>query len=302
MARSYAKVLRALCQPFRVVGRGAQTAHTFEGDTGQAVSRGGLELVLGRERAPELAIVAVGVEQLAPAAASLVRGGTRRILLEKPGGVDAAEIASLHALAETHGAQVLLGYNRRFYGSTRSARHRIEEDGGLVSARFEFTEWAHKVERSSSTPRVKERWMLANSSHPVDLAFFFCGLPIEWRGWHAGSLDWHSSAARFCGAGVTTQGVLFSYLADWQAPGRWGLELLTRERRLVLAPLEQLGAVGYADENVEYGYCEDELDREYKAGLYRQTKAFLSGDDRDFCTLSRQVINAGLLSEMAGYK
>ena len=36
------------------------------------------------------------------------------------------------------------------------------------------------------------------------------------------------------------KGAMFSYFADWEAPGRWGLEVLTRKRRLIFRPMEQL--------------------------------------------------------------
>ena len=46
---------------------------------------GGLAQALSADKAPDTAIVAVGVEQLAPTTKQLIQSGTRRILLEKPG-------------------------------------------------------------------------------------------------------------------------------------------------------------------------------------------------------------------------
>ena len=40
-------------------------------------------------------------------------------------------------------------------------------------------------------------------------------------------LDWHSSSSQFCGSGITDKGALFSYSADWESPGRWGIEIKT---------------------------------------------------------------------------
>ncbi len=148
---------------------------------------------------------------------------------------------------------------------------------------------------------VKDHWMLGNSSHVIDLAFHFIGRPVDWKYWHAGSIDWHPVAARFAGAGITEQKVMFSYLADWEAPGRWGVELLTAKRRLILRPIEQLHVTPLGTVKIEAIDPIDSLDKEYKPGLYLQTQAFLEGNDNLFCTLPEQVENVRIYSEMAGY-
>ena len=48
------------------------------------VSTGGIGIALNSRPAPEIAIVAVGVEQLASVTTQLIESGTRSILLEKP--------------------------------------------------------------------------------------------------------------------------------------------------------------------------------------------------------------------------
>ena len=40
-------------------------------------------------------------------------------------------------------------------------------------------------------------------------------------------------AALVAGAGVTENGALFSYHANWEAPGRWSVEIMTKKRRLM---------------------------------------------------------------------
>ena len=301
MAQDYVKVLLALDQSFIVVGRSEPSALLFEERVGRAVRRGGLESSLQRDQAPEQVIVAVGVEQLASTAVGLIKAGTKRILLEKPGGLNLSEIDSLNKYACEHGARVLIAYNRRFYGSVEQARQYILEDGGVLSAHFEFTEWSHVIAPLQKADGVKEHWVLGNSSHVIDLAFHLIGRPADWKSWHSGSIDWHPTAARFSGAGRSENGVLFSYLSDWQAPGRWGVEILTRKRRLILRPMEQLQVINLGSVVVEPVEALTTLDKDYKPGLYAQTKAFLSGDDTLFCKLSEQVRNVQMYSEMAGY-
>jgi len=301
MAQDYAKVLKGLDLSFEVIGRGLDSAAEFEKATGKQVRTGGLADALLADKLPEKAIIAVGVEQLAPTAAELIRAGVKRIMVEKPAGLDLAEIESLNRVAEENGASVLLAYNRRFYGSVQQARQYIAEDGGVLSAQFEFTEWSHKIAPLVKGAGVKEHWMLANSTHVIDLTFHLIGQPIDWKCWHAGSMDWHPASARFVGAGITDQEVMFSYLADWQAPGRWGIDLLTPRRRLILRPMEQLQVTPLGTVKIVEIEPLNSLDQDYKPGLYRQTEAFIEGDDQLFCTLPEHVENVRIYSEMAGY-
>jgi hypothetical protein len=81
----------------------------------------------------------------------------------------------------------------------------------------------------------------------------------------------------FCGAGVTDRGALFSYQANWQSAGRWSVELLTPRHRLHLRPLESLGVQEIGSLEIQPFPLDDQLDRDFKPGLYRQTQAFLDG-------------------------
>ncbi|MCS5613710.1 MAG: Gfo/Idh/MocA family oxidoreductase, partial [Candidatus Poribacteria bacterium] len=275
MAQDYVQVLKALQTPFKVIGRGKNSAVAFESAMEISVQTGGIEKALQKEPPPETAIVAVGVEQLASVSSKLLQAGTKRILLEKPGGMNLKELQKLLLEAQSQHAKVWLAYNRRFYEATRKAQEIIQEDGGVTSCHFEFTEWSHKIRELEGKTDIKAVWLLANSTHVVDLAFHLCGWPSSWQSWSAGTIDWHPSAARFSGAGVTEQGVLFSYFADWEAPGRWGVEALTRNNRLILRPMEQLQLTPLGSLQVKHVNLDDELDHDFKPGLYRQTEAFL---------------------------
>jgi predicted dehydrogenase len=300
-AGAYAKVLNQLNVEYEVIGRSAVSAKNFACETGKTVLPFGLAHALQQLGPPTEAIVAVSFDQLACVAIDLIRAGTRRILLEKPGGLSKQEICQIRDAAMLYKTEIWVGYNRRFYASTLSALQKIEEDGGAVSCVFEFTEWAHKIAPWAVAPSVKEALMIANSSHVVDLAFYICGQPKEWRGWRSGELPWHSSAARFCGAGVTEQGVLFSYHADWEAPGRWGVEILTRKRRYIFRPMEQLHVTEIGSISVDRVMLDDSFDQNFKPGLYRQTQAFIEGNCGGLCTLDEQVQMISIYSDMAGY-
>ena len=301
MAQEYVQVLKSLQTPFKVIGRGEKSASALENAMKIPVQTGGIEMALQKEQPMDTAIVAVGVDQLASVSSKLLQAGTKRILLEKPGGMNLEELQKIQSEAKSKQAEVRLAYNRRFFESTLRAKEIIQKDGGVTSCHFEFTEWSHKIRNLDSKKDIKAIWLLANSTHVVDLAFHLCGWPSSFQSWSAGSLDWHPAAARFAGAGVTEQGVLFSYFADWEAPGRWGVEVLTRNNRLILRPMEQLQLLPLGSLQVETVNLNNKFDHDFKPGLYRQTEAFLNGDTDDICSLQEQVEHTKLYSEIASY-
>lgn len=277
MAQDYTRVLNSLKVPFTVVGRGVSSAAVFKENTGADVIKGGLTNYLKRDPSlPDAAIIAVSVEQLAEITMMLLERGVKRILVEKPAGINSEEIARIAVSAKKQNAQVFVAYNRRFYAATTKAREIIAADGGVTSFNFEFTEWSHVIEPLKADPVVKMNWFLANSTHVVDLAFFLGGEPSEISSYTAGSLSWHPSAASFAGAGKTGDGALFSYQANWAAPGRWGVEMLTNRHRLIFRPMEQLHIQEIGSVAINKVEIDDELDQKYKPGLYRQVESFFS--------------------------
>ncbi|WP_028609948.1 Gfo/Idh/MocA family protein [Paenibacillus harenae] len=290
MAAAYARVFRAMNRSMLVIGRGPQSAVQFERETGIPPITGGLETGLSQiNRLPETAVVALPVEGLAEAALCLLSRGVKRLLLEKPGALNGGELHSIREAAKAVQAEVFIAYNRRFYASTRKAIELIEEDGGVSSFHFEFSEWSHLIARSAQSPEVKKQWFLANSTHVADLAFFLGGPPRTMNCFISGALSWHPAAAAFSGAGSTDTGALFSYHANWIAPGRWGIELMTRKRRLIMRPLEQLYVQQIGSTAAEQAELEDEIDLLYKPGLYRLAAAFLDQcDPSSLITIGQQ--------------
>jgi len=281
MAQAYAKVLRAKNLNFSVVGRGEKSAQTFSNAIGINPFIGGLEqfILQHPDQLAPYAIVALPVSDLARACSMLIEAGTKNILVEKPAGLNLAELSSLADLAKQQSAKVNVALNRRFLSSVIEAEKRILEDGGVTSFTFEFTEWANVVEKTKHPAIVKENWFLANSLHVVDLAFHLGGHPMSLYAENDGSLDWHSRASRFCGAGKCVSGAMFSYHADWEAPGRWGVEILTHKHRYIFRPLEELKIQKLDSIKIETETLDDSLDKEFKPGLFRMVEAFLEGKE-----------------------
>lgn len=282
MALDYAKVLAALKRPALVLGRGGASAEVFTAATGLAVSTGPLvDQLAARADLPETAIVTVNAMHLAEVTGQLITAGVRRLLVEKPAGLDLDEIAVLDALAQSHGAEVFVAYNRRFMASVLRAQEIVAEDGGILSVKFDFSEPSRRIASIAKPQRELDTWFYGNSSHVVDLAFHFFGPPVSLAGEIAGAVSWHPAAGVFTGHARNATGGLMSWHANWLAPGRWGLEVMTPEHRLIFQPLEKLRVQSHKsfDEVVEI--LDDSLDLAYKPGVMRQVQAFLDGSLAD---------------------
>ncbi len=279
MAIAYTKVLKQLNANFSVIGRSEEGTKKFQEQTGITATPNGVPgwLERGNTKA-DYGIIAVSFECLANTAIELMDAGIRKLLLEKPAGLTAQEIKSICEKAKETGTHIFVGYNRRFYSSVLKAQEMIKEDGGVESFNFEFTEWSDHIKNHIKNSYVLENWFLANSSHIVDLAFYLGGEPKKFNAYAGGGNDWHPTATIFSGAGVTHSGALFSYQANWDAPGRWSVEILTRKHRYIFRPLEKLRVQKLNSIHTEDIDIDNQLDVDFKPGICRQTKAFLIED------------------------
>jgi predicted dehydrogenase len=303
MAQEYIKVLRAQEENLSVIGRGADSARECEEKTGCVVRTGGVaDFLASKQTLCTHAIVSVGVEALMSTTLQLLDYGVQTILVEKPAGTSLLQVRTLAERCEALNANVFVAYNRRFFSSVVRAREIIDEDGGITSFNFEFTEWAHVIGKLQKAKGVLENWFFANSTHVVDLAFYLGGKPTQLCAFTAGSLDWHPAAAVFCGAGVSASGALFSYQANWESPGRWSVEVLTKNHRLILCPLEKLQIQKRGSVAVDFVDCDSALDEQFKPGLYLQTKEFLNGTNDDLCSIHDQSEMMDAYCKIAGYE
>ncbi|MEZ8882901.1 Gfo/Idh/MocA family oxidoreductase [Vibrio sp. 10N.222.54.F6] len=303
MAQEYAKVLNGLERDFVVVGRSEASAAKFQDATGVSPFVGGVDKFYESEDLQpfEFGIVTTSVEQLAPTTIKLIDRGIKNILVEKPAGLDAQEIAELADYAANHDAKVYVAYNRRFFSSLLAAKDIIEQDGGVQSFNFELTEWGHVIAKLKKAEGVKENWFLANTTHVTDMAFHLGGFPEQLSCFFSGGEDWHERSYNFSGAGVSDSGALFAYHGNWGAPGRWSVEVLTSAHRLIFRPMEKLQIQKLGSVSIEPVEVDDFLDNTYKPGLYKQTEAFLSSHTENLCSLRKQLLMLPVYERMAGY-
>lgn len=298
MAAEYAKALRHFGlapDAIGVLGRDRDKTAAF------AAAQGGLVPLAGgfaahdhRAFPADAAIVAVPPTKLADAAERLMDDGVARILVEKPGAMSAARLERVKTRAEACGAKVALACNRRFFPSVVATRDAIAADGGLLAANFDITELES---RTVSDPVVTgwgaaalERLGVVNSIHVLDLFAHLAGLPAEWNHHRRGSLPWHPSGAMFWGSGVTGRNVAFTYLSCWNSAGRWGVELMTPARKIILRPLET--AIAQAATGFQTApLAQEQEPAELKPGLAGMLRAFLAGGPgaEHLCSLDQAV-------------
>jgi predicted dehydrogenase len=295
ISKEYAKVLKSLNLKFDVVGRGEDNCKSFQDLFPEVkVFSGGLETF----KFPQVythAIVGSNIQFLAIHAKLLIDIGIEYILLEKPGGINLREVEELMEYVRLRESRIYIAYNRRFYSSVIECRKLIQEDGGVKSFSFEFTEWPHTFENIPSYDLVKKNLLFANSTHLIDMAFFIGGTPRQISAFATDGLDWHPKAI-FAGAGITNDNALFSYHANWKGPGRWLAEFVTEHRRYIFKPLEILQIQVLRSVKVEQVYVDDSLDKLYKPGLYLQVKTFLfEPDNSSLINISKHAENCKMI-------
>ena len=301
MAIEYAKVLNAQNQDFITIGNTQKGALNYEKEINEKVILGGLELWLKNNSNLDFnhhkVIITVNENLLGTISRLVLKYGFKDILVEKPGGLDIDDIINLNSEALVNKANVYIGYNRRFFSSTLKVIELIEHDGGITSFNFEFTEWGDIIKDLVKNEGVLEEWFIQNSSHVIDLAFHIGGSPIEMNSFVSGGEEWHPKGTIFSGAGISEKNALFTYNANWESAGRWWVEFLTNKNRYIMKPMEHLFVQKRGSISLEKIELEDELDQNFKPGLYKQVDVFLKSPEK-LMNIKEQIKKLSIYEQM----
>ena len=111
-ALHYAKVLSSLGTDYVVVGRGEASAKDFERTAQKTAIRGGLDAFLKGYKGEAITecIVCLPVSTLVSASLTLINFGIKRLLVEKPAGINAFETYRLADAASKSALQVYVAY------------------------------------------------------------------------------------------------------------------------------------------------------------------------------------------------
>ncbi len=301
MGIEYAKILSFHKEDYKVIGRSNKSKINFYNKTGKSVEDNNLDYCLQHFSTPKKAIISVDTENTFQLAFKLIEYGVESILIEKPGSLYKEDLISLKKISSIKKAKVYIAYNRRFYESIIEARKIITKDKGIVSAFFDFTELSQKISKTKHSKEVKEKWLISNSSHIIDLVFYLCGSPKKLFSLSKGKLGWHNSSSCFVGSGITTKDILFSYAANWDSAGRWYIELMTKNHKLIFCPIEKLKVMKKNSFDI-IEINTTKKDKIFKPGLYFLVKEFLDKKQSNLCSLDEQINNFEFFSKIANYK
>ena len=236
----------------------------------------------------DLCIVATNVENLFDITNLLIRcNGAEKILIEKPVSFKNSEIDYLKKFQD-----IFVAYNRRFYSSVKILKEMTNNFNDVSSIHFDFTELIHSLRNKEISENIRRNWLIANSSHVIDLASFISGtIDMKKSIFHVkGKLDWNGGPINFFGMGQTDREIPFTYNSDWNSASRWGVQVKSSSYNFLLQPLEELkfNEIGTFKVEVEPISQKDTL---FKPGLYDQVNAFLDQDYTYLCTMHQHANN-----------
>jgi len=270
MARQYCQALTIMgIKDVAVVARKKKSSERCCDEFGYSPLHGGYKKALPKLDNYDLVIVATPIHELKSAAMFATTSGNKNILVEKPGALYSSELNNWAKEIAHSDIKIRIAYNRHTYPNLWRLKELIKYEGSITSCHYTFTEWIHTINFNNNRPNVYERWGISNSLHVIQMAHNLIGMPKKISTYQHGSLPWHKSGVQFAGAGITNKNIIFSYHADWDSAGRWGIEIMTPKNTYRLIPLEKLykcskGSINWeslevtcAYPKVKYGVAEE---------------------------------------------
>jgi predicted dehydrogenase len=237
ITQEYAKCLEFLdISNVTIITNSRKDPKTFSNKFNYTVLSGGYEKHVPILKKQDLIIIATPTELLCPACNLCLDYGQNNILLEKPGSLYTNDLKLLNE--KSKGSRIRIGLNRLCYPNVHLLKELCKNE--ILSCKFDFTEWTHKIPMNKYTKDEYRLWGISNSIHLISLAFELIGLPKKIDCFHQGSLDWHPSGSIFTGSGISCNSIPFSYHANWESAGRWMVEIMTKDKSYRLLPIEGL--------------------------------------------------------------
>ena len=229
-------LLRLNISDITVISKTGNQIKDFCSSNNISLLTGGFEKNLPSCDPKDLVIIATTIPLLIPATKLAIKTGNKNILVEKPGSLYYKKLLSL----KSESVKIRIAYNRIAYANFHYLKTLIEQEGGITSCRFTFTEWLDRIDFNKYEKDEYEFLGISNSLHLISMAMELIGMPKKLSPYTTGSLKWHKSGSIFVGSGISEKNIPFSYHADWGSGGRWGIEIMTKENLYQLIPLEDL--------------------------------------------------------------
>jgi predicted dehydrogenase len=238
MARQYCSALSKMnVKNVIIISKSKDKVQSLSNEFGFKYLFGGYEKHLDNAELQDLVIITTPVNLLISIANKAIDCGQKNILVEKPGSIYYEELLSLEKKSTS---RIKIAYNRLVYPNYCKLKELVEQEGGITSCRYTITERVNTINFKKDVSDVYEKLGISNSLHVISMAHELIGMPREIETKQFGKLDWHPSGSVFVGSGITKKDIPFSYHADWESAGRWGIEIMTKKNAYRLIPLENL--------------------------------------------------------------
>ena len=303
MAREHCKALHAMkIKDVTVISRREESACSCCKDYNYRPLHGGYQKNLPELGIFDLVIVALPIHELKTATTFAINCGNKNVLIEKPGALYSSLLDKWNKETKNTDVRIRIAYNRYTYPTLWKLKELTKEEK-ITSCFYTFTEWIHTINFTNNRPDVYKRWGIANSLHLISMAHNLIGMPKELSSYRAGSLGWHPSGTQFVGAGITQRDIPFSYQADWESAGRWGIEIMTNHNAYRLIPLEKLYSCPKGSVNWEEIECPSAYP-DVKKGVAEEIAIMLNKElekDIPLANLKQAAFLTKLAEEIFGY-
>ncbi|QDG37703.1 hypothetical protein FJN14_04225 [Alteromonas mediterranea] len=290
IAQHYALALKAQKKLFSLHGNSLENSQRF------ALKHDITFTCEERNEIPDFAsfthiILAVPIECLTNYIEQLKEFPHLQILCEKPGFLQWSQMSVYENLTN-----VWFAFNRRFYSVVNQLKAMIDRDK-FLSMRVIFDERIFQVEKSKKSETVKKHWILANSSHVIDLAFYLLDYDIKFNAFtfaRSGSIQWHPTG-RFFYASYLNKNMNLTFDSSWNGSGGWSIYIADTQCDYTLQPLERL-TVTKNGEVTEYNENSPN-----KAGFEDMLLSFFG--DKSYLMTPSQLFSLGsFIFRLGGYE
>jgi predicted dehydrogenase len=219
--------------------------------------------------------------------------------IEKPAGYNLNEALSLNNIANNWKRKVYVALNRRHYSSTIKALTEVNLINSPRIIKIFDQEDTNDPIRIGHPPHIIYNWMYANSIHLIDYFTIFCRgnlLNISHE------VEWNSSNPFYILAKLEyDSGDIGIYEAIWNAPSPWSVNIITKEKRFEMSPLEKISTQNYGSRS-KIELAIDEWDIKFKPGLRLQAQILINSlnknESSSLPTLSDSIKTMTLINKI----
>lgn len=193
--------------------------------------------------------------------------------IEKPPGMNLKETTDLLNLAKESNCMHKIGFNRRCYSTLQKGISLIEEMGKLRAIHVDIPENLEKqIEKNRFSQEVLDSWVIANSSHYLDLLIHLGGI-ISTNHTFFGDSNKNTQKS-YMGVVRFKNGCIGNYSGVWDTNEELKFKLYGEKVVIEFFDLLSHAVAKYQDGTVRE-ITFDEVDLLFKPGFYMQSKALI---------------------------